>query len=142
MDKEIAPCIDQALRYLSIREHNRKELALKLKNKGYEKSVIERTLDNLEEDGSLSEERYVEAFVRSSNRRHPEGRSVMAARLLAKGADREVCNQVLDRVYTHEYVLSLLEKAGLKKDRNALLKAGFRSADIGEFLLSNEGKMD
>ena len=83
MDKDLLQCADQALRYLSLREHNRRELSLKLENKGYGQDIINRTLDSLEEDGSLSEERYVEAYVRSSNRRHPEGRSVMMARLLS-----------------------------------------------------------
>ena len=48
-------CQSQALVYLSMREHNRKELVLKLKTKGYESDLIDSVLDSLEEDVSLSE---------------------------------------------------------------------------------------
>ena len=142
MDKDLLQCADQALRFLSLREHNRRELALKLKNKGYEQDIINRTLDSLEEDGSLSEERYVEAYIRSSNRRHPEGKSMMMARLLSKGADREVCSRVLDNIYNNDYVCALIMRASEKKDRNGLLKAGFTSADIAKYMLSKTDDMD
>ena len=142
MDKDLLQCADQALRYLSLREHNRREPSLKLENKGYGQDIINRTLDSLEEDGSLSEERYVEAYVRSSNRRHPEGRSVMMARLLSKGADREVCARILKDIYNSEYVCALIGRASEKKDRNGLLKAGFSSADIAKYMLSKTDDMD
>lgn len=142
MDKDLLQCADQALRFLSLREHNRRELALKLKNKGYGQGIINRTLDSLEEDGSLSEERYVEAYIRSSNRRHPEGRSIMMARLLSKGADRAVCSRVLDNIYNNDYVCVLIGRASEKKDRNGLLKAGFTSADIAKYMLSKTDDMD
>ena len=142
MDKDLLKCADQALRYLSIREHNRRELSLKLRNKGYEDDIIRRTLDSLEEDGSLSEQRYVEAYVRSSNNRHPEGKSVMMARLLSKGADRAVCSRVLDDIYNNEYVCALVTRASTKKDRIGLLKAGFTSADIAKYMLSKSDDLE
>jgi len=142
VDKDLLKCADQALRYLSLREHNRRELSLKLRNKGYEEDIIRRTLDCLEEDGSLSEQRYVEAYVRSSNNRHPEGRSVMMARLLSKGADRDVCRSVLDNIYNDEYVCALVMRASAKKDRIGLLKAGFTSADIAKYMLSKSDDLE
>ena len=77
-------CRQQALRYLGLREHNRIELRTKLLNKGYDAGLVDSVLDDLIDDGSLSERRYVESFVRSSNRRHPEGKSLVIARLLQK----------------------------------------------------------
>lgn len=142
MDKDLLQCTDQALRYLSIREHNRRELSLKLSNKGYEEDIITRTLDYLEEDGSLSEQRYIEAYVRSSNKRHPEGKSMVMARLLSKGADRAVCARVLDIIYNDDYVCALIARASEKKDRNGLLKAGFTSADIAKYMLSKQDDLE
>ena len=43
-------CLDQALRYLSLREHNRRELAVKLRKKDYDSKTIEAVLDSLEDD--------------------------------------------------------------------------------------------
>ena len=135
-------CRNQALVYLGIREHNRKEIFTKLRAKGYESDLIDSVLDSLSEDGSLSEERYVRSFIRSSNRRHPEGRSVMARRLAAKGAEREVCETVLDEVYTDDYVMSLVRQAREAVERKGkaqtdeeirfcLKKLGFSGKDIG-----------
>ncbi len=134
-------CQNQALVYLGIREHNRKELFTKLRTKGYEVDLIDSVLDSFIEDGSLSEERYVRSFVRSSNKRHPEGRLVMARRLAAKGADKEVCEAVLSEVYTEQYTRSLVcqaretvERKGKARTeeeiRFCLKKLGFSNKDI------------
>ncbi|MDT3390536.1 MAG: recombination regulator RecX [bacterium] len=136
-------CLDQALRYLSLREHNRKELQIKLRTKDYDAKTIEAVLDSLEEDGSLSEERYVRSFVRSSNKRHPEGKSVVLMRLAQKGTDRQVSERVVTEIYTPEYTAelaaqarALLEKKGRASDvrqlRFELSKLGFRPADLDE----------
>lgn len=134
-------CRDQALVYLSMREHNRRELALKLRSKDYPSDEIERTLDELEDDGLLSEVRYVQVFVRSNNRRHPEGKAVVFQRLASKGADREVSRQVLDEIYTGDYARSLVQQARAlitKKGRATtedeirfeLKKLGFSNNDV------------
>ena len=134
-------CRDQALVYLSMREHNRRELSLKLRTKNYSSDEIERTLDELEDDGLLSEVRYVQAFVRSNNRRHPEGRVLVLQRLAAKGADREISRQTVDEIYTREYTDSLISQARaqiLKKGRAEteedirfeLRKLGFSNNDV------------
>ena len=142
VDKDLNKCIDQALRYLSIREHNRRELMLKLHEKGFDSDIIIHTLELLEADGSLSEQRYIEAYVRSSNKRHPEGKSMVMARLLAKGVNRSVCSETLDIIYNDEYVCALIARASEKKDRNGLLKAGFTSADIAKYMLSKQDDLE
>ena len=134
-------CRDQALVYLSMRDHNRRELVLKLKTKNYSADEIEKTLDELEDEGLLSEARYVRSFVRSNNRRHPEGKFLVSQRLAAKGTDREVARQVLDEIYTREYTSSLVDQARaqiLKKGKAGseeeilfeLKKLGFSNYDV------------
>ena len=145
-------CQQNALRYLSIREHNKAELKNKLLKKGYEVSLIDEVLSSLIEEDSLSEKRYVETFVRSSNKRHPEGKSILMARLMSKGANKAVSQEVLDAIYNDEYVFSLLETAYnnlSKKSKsktnksstpncfnifNELMKLGFSSSQIRNFL--------
>ena len=134
-------CQNQALVYLGIREHNRRELSLKLKAKGYEADLIGKVLDSLEDDGSLSEERYVRSFVRSSNKRHPEGRLMLQRRLAEKGADKEISRQVLDEIYTEQYtkdmvsqaVACIRKKGKAKTDeeiRFCLMRLGFTQRDL------------
>lgn len=52
-----------ALRLLARREHSRKELRQKLARRG-EISVIDAVLDQLEDNGYLSDQRFTESFVR------------------------------------------------------------------------------
>ena len=134
-------CRDQALVYLAMRDHNRRELVLKLRTKNYSSDEIDKTLDELEDEGLLSEARYVQSFVRSSNRRHPEGKFIVSRRLAAKGTDREIALQVLDEIYTKEYTGGLVSQARaqiLKKGKAGseeeiifeLKKLGFSNYDV------------
>jgi regulatory protein len=104
-------CQQQALRYLSLREHNRAELSQKLLAKGYESQVVEAVLASLVEEGSLDEARYVQSFVRSNNKRHPEGKALLLARLCAKGADKAVAKEVLEKMYDEAYTAALVTAA-------------------------------
>lgn len=56
---------DAGLRALAGREHSMLELRRKLFQKGHDAAVIDAVLARLADDGSLSEERFVESFVRS-----------------------------------------------------------------------------
>lgn len=54
-----------ALRLLARREHSRFELALKLRQRKLETAVIERVLDDFEEQGWLSDERFADVYARN-----------------------------------------------------------------------------
>ena len=140
-------CEQQALRYLSLREHNRAELRQKLLAKGYSEDLVKTVLDSLASSDALSEVRYVHSFVRSSNKRHPEGKSMLLARLCAKGADRTVAKEVLDDMYDSDYTLALVTSAynnivhkrggtDLKsyEIKAKLFKLGFTQSDLNLFL--------
>ncbi len=55
---------ETALRLLARREHSRLELDLKLRQRGVDRNVIDSVLDDFEERGWLSDERFAEVFVR------------------------------------------------------------------------------
>ena len=65
---------DRALRLLSQREHTEKEIRRKLSEKGCGREEIDSAVSRLIAEGSLSEERFAESFIRSRLRRNPEGR--------------------------------------------------------------------
>lgn len=56
---------ETAQRLLGFREHSAVELRRKLLQKGYEKTEIQDCLDQLSEEGFLSEDRFVEEKIRS-----------------------------------------------------------------------------
>lgn len=55
---------EMALRLLARREHSRLELAMKLRQRRVESPVIDQVLDDFEEKGWLSDDRFAEVFVR------------------------------------------------------------------------------
>ncbi len=77
----------RALDLLARREHSRAELATKLRRRGFAGEAIAPLLDELEQDGLLSEARFAESFVRSRVDRG-FGPLKLAAELAARGLDR------------------------------------------------------
>lgn len=61
---ELARCEKRALMLLARREHSRQELHAKLRQKGFARADIETVLDDLIEQGWLSDARFAEAFIR------------------------------------------------------------------------------
>jgi regulatory protein len=88
-------CRNVAMNYLARREHSRRELAFKLTVKGeFDQSEIEKTLDELEQDNLLSDERYAEAYCRS---RIGKGYGPVKIRveLLERGIDKALIERTL-----------------------------------------------
>ncbi len=76
-----------AMNLLARREHGHIELARKLRQRGADAAMIEVELQRLTEDGLLSEERFLESYIRS---RANQGRGPMRIReeLTQRGVDR------------------------------------------------------
>lgn len=147
-DKEtILKCTDQALRYLAIREHNEFELKTKLLRKNYDAEIVNKVLENLKKDSSLSEERYVTSFIRSNNRRHPEGKSLILQRLASKGTDRSVAQKITHNIYTEEYtddlicrlIENLIRKGKAENLKQAITKHGFSANEITRAMSQHTG---
>ncbi|OAD20721.1 Regulatory protein RecX, partial [Candidatus Thiomargarita nelsonii] len=60
----VAQARNSAIGYLSIREHASDELRHKLLKKGFAASVIDKVVIQLQTDNLLSDERFVESYVR------------------------------------------------------------------------------
>lgn len=83
-----------AMNLLARREHEHVELARKLRLRGADAEMIEVELLRLADDGLLSEERYLESYIRS---RANAGRGPMRIReeLSQRGLSRELIEQAL-----------------------------------------------
>jgi len=83
-----------AMNLLARREHGHIELARKLRQRGADAEMIEVELQRLTEDGLLSEQRYVESYIRS---RAHAGRGPMRIReeLAQRGLTRELVESAL-----------------------------------------------
>ena len=90
----------RAVRLLAVREHSVLELRRKLrrarKPDGPDDDTIGAVLADLQRDGLLSEERFVEAFVRSRLGRG-QGPAKIRAGLMERGVARELVDDALDQ---------------------------------------------
>ncbi len=133
---------DRALRLLSIREHTEKELRAKLSERECTSDDIDNAIFRLKEEGSLSEKRFAESFIRSRLRKNPEGKSILRMRLKEKGTPFQIADEALSEAWDNEiylkplslYLDSLIRKKGREGARIALLRKGFRENEIREAL--------
>lgn len=85
---------DHALSFLSYREHGTKELATKLKSKGYLEEDIAETLERLLEMNYLNDQRFADMFVRSRISK-PLGVNRIMQELGQKGIKSELAKQAI-----------------------------------------------
>lgn len=77
---------DRAVRLLARREHSRRELATKLRQRDYPVELIDEALTALEQRGYLSNQRFAESFVRERINRG-QGPARITADLRQRGID-------------------------------------------------------
>lgn len=88
-------CYHTAVRLLSIREHSRNELALKLRTKGYTKQKIEPVLDELESKNLQSDLRFTQNLIRVRQSKG-YGPLYVKSYLQEKGVDTQTIESMLD----------------------------------------------
>lgn len=93
--KPASSALDSALNYLSRREYYRQELCSKLLKKGHPRTEVEALLNRLEKDGSLSDRRYLDAFIYAKQRKL-YGPQWIRAQLRSKGFTSEAIEQALE----------------------------------------------
>ena len=129
-----------AMTYLARAEHCRAGLERKLLKKGIEKSAVKKALDYLEQCGSLSDERFAGAWLRSRSIDHAEGRIRLAAELASRGVDRVASKKALDEFFSEKDELEICRRAykkcrlfknDLDKIKASLVQKGFTLKQIG-----------
>ena len=129
----------KALSYLARAEQSRFNLTRKLGAKGIEKRHIEKVLDYLEREGSLSDTRFARAWLDTRKINHLEGRSRLASELAFRGIAREVADAALDDFFSENSEEAICKKAlekckrrRMREDKiiNYLLRHGFSQKTI------------
>jgi regulatory protein len=93
---------DAALSLLSHRARSAAELTRRLKRKGFDDDVAERTVERLGELGMVDDAAFAETFVRDRVRLRPHGRRRLASELRAKGVDAETAGAAIAGVMERE----------------------------------------
>ncbi len=115
-DEDPLPDVIQAgLRLLVRREHSRLELSRKLAARGYGASLIHSALEQLEEQGQLSEVRFTQQYISSRIRK-----GYGPVRIRQELAERGIAELQMDDGFTANEVdwYSLMERACIHKYGN------------------------
>ncbi len=136
----------RALDLLSRSDHSIFLLKMKLNKKGFPADVSQIIADRLAEEGYLDDRRFAENYTAARLRRKKESRMQLSSRLISKGVDRVIVEEVIRDIpdsdeadALQEAGRKLLGKAGMTKEKVAasLYRKGFRGEEIRKFIEKN-----
>lgn len=85
---------------LARRDHSKKELLRKLRQRGFSSDLAEATIDEMEDRGYQDDRRFAESWVRSAMRKSGRGRRYLIATLTERGVETEIAEEVTDEYET------------------------------------------
>ena len=90
----------KAVSYLARAEQSHFGLSRKLREKGYDKTMVEAALTYLEARNYLSDERFARAWLHGRRLNHYEGRTKLIAELASRGIDKETSAAAVEEFFS------------------------------------------
>lgn len=116
-ESEVKSAFEKASEYLGSRMHTKKELFDKLLKKGYQKDVILKAIEKLEEYHYVDDELYSKQFI-AENKRY--SRRIIENKLREKGVSADIVSGAIDEHFSddgeYELCLKQAEKYVKSKD--------------------------
>jgi regulatory protein len=106
---------EQAWRFLARRMHSEKELEIKLINKGFEKSNIEKLIEELRGKKYLNDEIFARQLIADEIELKKSGPILIKNKLLKKGVEMSLVGSLLDDSYPEELQYTNCEYHARKK---------------------------
>ena len=152
--EEISKSRMYALKLLSYRERSRWEIKKRMERKGYQKEIIEDTLNYLKERDLINDERFAHIWI-EERIRSGYGRRRIYYELSEKRVDKEIVDEFIKKLYPKvnemSTALHLIEKNRrfLKEEKNSrmrkisafLERRGFPFDVINEVIEKREGEL-
>ncbi len=111
----------QALRLLSYCPRSKKEIASRLKEKGFSSGIISQSVSELEDVGIIDDLKFAKSFAGSKLRRSPISIELLKKHLAFKGVEKDIIDEALldfkDSFDEYGVVKNLIDKR-LKSLRN------------------------
>lgn len=119
--------INSAVKYLSYRQRSIKEVNEHLNRKGYEESIIEKTIDYLLEKNYLNDYEFAQSFIRDKSYLNKYGINKIRYELLNKGISKEIVAKTLrfdgDEEYDNAMALAQKKMNSYRgQDRNSIYR--------------------
>lgn len=87
---------------LGLRLYTEGELLFKMKERGYELSVIDKVLEELKRNNYVNDERFAEMYIDSAKRFKTYGYYMLKKKLLEKRLNSNFAEQMLDKYFSSE----------------------------------------
>lgn len=130
---------NKAVDLLSRRDHSKKELSDKLKQKGFGNDFDE-VFEKLEGYGYLNDERFARNYVKQLIEFKSFGKMRIKQELFKKGIDRELISEIMEDIEPDEealvelierkYKRNLGDEKGVKRTFNTLVRLGYSYSEI------------
>ncbi len=148
----ISKAKESAIIYLSYRDRSIAEMNRRLSKKGYPPEVIENVIHTLEETDLLNDERFALSYSSYKVEDKSWGPEKLRFELRVKGIDKELAEEVINRIYEKYSQKDLIQKliskrlknrqetnrAEMKKHIDYLKRRGFSWDVIREAISNNE----
>ena len=106
-DNEKEEIYDVALKYYSIKMRTRNELRNYLVKKNYSNEDIDNTIDRLEKESIINDDRYAKAYINDKFNLSSSGPNKIKNELLKNGIDEIIINNYLDEIDREDIELKL-----------------------------------
>jgi len=116
-DSERAKAKEKALGLLTVRARSRRELLDRLRRSGFDTTLSEEVVADLEVVGLVDDEAFARLWAGERVRLRPVGPMLLRQELRAKGVDQAVTTRILDETYEENPEIELARRASLKKTR-------------------------
>ena len=147
---------DRALKFLSYRDRSEKEILTKLKDVGYDESIIEWVIADLKRLKFIDDKRFAYSFAQTQMITRPMGEFFLKRELKQKGVATELIEQTIEKVYQEKDQLTVAMELGEQRKKrfknldelkvkkrvsDFLLRRGF-SWDIVSYILENWNELE
>lgn len=110
LEEEQLKANNTALSYLTHRKRTEIEIIDKLKKKGFEENIIEKTLDYLKNYGLVDDLDYASSFARDKIKLNKQGPQRIKYELYRKGISQEIIEEILKEDDEYPRALELAKK--------------------------------
>ena len=115
----------KALDFISYKARTSQETRIKLLKAGYDENLIEKTLEQLSENGLLNDKEYAVQWVEDRQYLKPRSRRMLTYELRKKGISDEMIQSAVENVDDYQSALEIAEKRLYRYD--GLSKFEFRN---------------
>lgn len=112
---KLKEAINVSYRTLSYRNRSRKELEQKLKEKGFKKDIIQKTITYLQERNYINDREFARQWGQLKIAQSFYGKYLLERELHQKGIDPDTSNEVIEELYREADEIKIAEQLSIKK---------------------------